>query len=210
MTIESYLEWSSSHSRSPVDRDEPSGQKPVPPIMFEHLDSQVHVLRQQIEATETQLQDLKLQLARAERDAKEARDVDAAYRGGMASGWIDEMFQIIQQHEQSEMDQSDGKRRWPLESREYTRYGRQLILPQVGFFGQLKLKNAKVLIVGIGGLGCPAAAYLAGAGVGILGLMDGDRVEVSNLHRQIIHSSLRIGMSKVDSAYHYLQACVTR
>ena len=66
--------------------------------------------------------------------------------------------------------------------------------------GQLKLRNAKVLIVGMGGLGCPAAAYLAGAGVGTLGLIDGDVVEESNLHRQILHSTARVGMTKVQSA----------
>jgi molybdopterin/thiamine biosynthesis adenylyltransferase len=57
-----------------------------------------------------------------------------------------------------------------------------------------------VLIVGLGGLGCPAAAYLAGAGIGTLGLMDGDTVDMSNLHRQILHSTERIGMMKVESA----------
>jgi len=62
------------------------------------------------------------------------------------------------------------------------------------------------LIIGAGGLGCPAAAYIAGAGVGTLGLVDGDEVEVSNLHRQIIHSTSRVGMKKVDSAIEYLKA----
>ena len=62
-----------------------------------------------------------------------------------------------------------------------------------------------MLIVGAGGLGCPASAYLAGSGVGVLGLVDGDEVEVSNLHRQIAHSTDRVGMSKVDSAIAYLR-----
>lgn len=66
--------------------------------------------------------------------------------------------------------------------------------------GQLCLKNASVLIIGLGGLGCPAAAYLVGAGVGTVGLVDGDVVEESNLHRQILHSTARVGMTKVDSA----------
>lgn len=66
--------------------------------------------------------------------------------------------------------------------------------------GQLRLKNASVLIVGVGGLGCPAATYLAGAGVGKIGLMDGDTVELSNLHRQILHTKKWVGLGKVDSA----------
>jgi adenylyltransferase/sulfurtransferase len=71
--------------------------------------------------------------------------------------------------------------------------------------GQLRLRKAKVLLVGAGGLGCPAAAYLAGAGVGVLGLIDGDTVEVSNLHRQVAHSTSRVGMTKVESAITYLK-----
>lgn len=74
--------------------------------------------------------------------------------------------------------------------------------------GQLKLRKAKVLLVGMGGLGCPAAAYLAGAGVGTLGLIDGDVVEESNLHRQILHSTARVGMTKVESAMVALSSLV--
>ncbi len=66
--------------------------------------------------------------------------------------------------------------------------------------GQQKLKNAKVLIVGLGGLGCPAAMYLAGAGVGELGLVDGDTVELSNLHRQVLHETDTVGWKKTRSA----------
>ncbi|KAI0972787.1 adenylyltransferase [Xylaria arbuscula] len=93
--------------------------------------------------------------------------------------------------------------RWPLREDEYARYGRQLILPSVGIRGQLRLRAAAVLVVGAGGLGCPAAAYLAGAGVGTLGVVDGDTVEVSNLHRQIAHSTARVGAKKVDSLVAY-------
>ncbi|KAK7989160.1 hypothetical protein PG989_009475 [Apiospora arundinis] len=93
--------------------------------------------------------------------------------------------------------------KWPLQPQEYERYARQLILPNVGIAGQVRLKSASVLVIGAGGLGCPASAYLAGAGVGVLGLVDGDVVEASNLHRQIAHSHTKIGMKKVDSLAEY-------
>ncbi|OCT46527.1 hypothetical protein CLCR_01841 [Cladophialophora carrionii] len=84
----------------------------------------------------------------------------------------------------------------------YSRYNRQLLLPQLRLRGQEYLLSSKVLIVGLGGLGSPAALYLAGAGVGTLGFMDSDSVEVSNLHRQIVHTedAARAGLSKVRSA----------
>lgn len=75
--------------------------------------------------------------------------------------------------------------------------------------GQLRLKESKVLIIGAGGLGCPAAAYIAGAGVGTLGIVDGDEVEISNLHRQILHNGSKVGMKKVDSAISFLQSYVS-
>jgi molybdopterin/thiamine biosynthesis adenylyltransferase/rhodanese-related sulfurtransferase len=80
------------------------------------------------------------------------------------------------------------------------RYSRHLLLPEVGPEGQQKLLDAKVLLLGAGGLGSPAALYLAAAGVGTLGIVDNDSVDVSNLQRQVIHSSERIGVAKVDSA----------
>ena len=83
---------------------------------------------------------------------------------------------------------------------EMLRYSRHIILPEVGPLGQEKLGKAKVLIVGAGGLGSPVALYLAAAGVGKLGLIDFDRVELSNLQRQVVHTKERIGMLKVDSA----------
>ena len=80
------------------------------------------------------------------------------------------------------------------------RYSRQIMIPDLGGKGQIRLRQGKVLVVGAGGLGCPAAFYLAAAGVGALGLVDSDRVELSNLHRQILHSTSDIGREKVDSA----------
>ncbi len=80
------------------------------------------------------------------------------------------------------------------------RYSRHLLLPEVGAEGQQKLLDAKVLLLGAGGLGSPAALYLAAAGVGTLGIVDNDEVDLSNLQRQVIHSNDRIGVPKVDSA----------
>ena len=87
-----------------------------------------------------------------------------------------------------------------LTNDEIARYSRHLILPEVGMEGQQKLKAARVLCVGTGGLGAPLALYLAAAGVGTLGLVDFDTVDASNLQRQIIHSTATVGMLKVDSA----------
>ena len=80
------------------------------------------------------------------------------------------------------------------------RYSRHLLLPEVGEAGQAKLLAAKILLLGAGGLGSPAALYLAAAGVGTIGLVDADTVDASNLQRQIIHSTSRLGLPKVDSA----------
>ena len=80
------------------------------------------------------------------------------------------------------------------------RYARHIILDEVGEDGQLKLLNSKVLVVGAGGLGSPLLLYLAAAGVGTLGVVDYDTVDISNLQRQILHATDRIGVSKVDSA----------
>src|SRR6201993_497453 len=93
-----------------------------------------------------------------------------------------------------------------LTSEELQRYSRHLILPEVGLEGQQKLKAAKVLCVGTGGLGSPLAFYLAAAGVGTLGLVDFDVVDSSNLQRQIIHSTKDVGRPKLDSAEEKLKA----
>ena len=83
---------------------------------------------------------------------------------------------------------------------ELRRYSRHLILPGVGAEGQKRLKGARVLLVGLGGLGSPVALYLAAAGVGHLGLVDADRVDLSNLQRQILHGTGAIGDTKLESA----------
>lgn len=86
------------------------------------------------------------------------------------------------------------------------RYDRQIILPEIGEEGQKKLKEAKVLIVGVGGLGSPIALYLAGAGVGCLGLVDDDTVNISNLQRQVLYSEKELGKPKVICAAERLSA----
>lgn len=158
-------------------------------------------LRAQIAKAEEELKSLKEQLAQAE-----AQETEAAAIAGNINGSV---------------------WKWPLQAEEYDRYGRQLILPNVGiqgqitsnsiivenplltyFPGQQRLKASKILIVGAGGLGCPAAAYIAGAGVGTLGIVDGDVVEPSNLHRQIAHGTSRVGMLKVDSLVAYCKEWV--
>lgn len=80
------------------------------------------------------------------------------------------------------------------------RYSRQVLLPQVGEAGQARLAGARMVVVGAGGLGAPALLYLAAAGVGHITLIDDDRVERSNLHRQVVHADARVGMSKAESA----------
>ena len=80
------------------------------------------------------------------------------------------------------------------------RYSRHTLLPEVGVEGQLKMLNAKVLLIGAGGLGAPAALYLAAAGIGTLGIVDDDEVDESNLQRQVIHNTERVGMPKTESA----------
>jgi len=104
-----------------------------------------------------------------------------------------------------------GFNRWKDEGREWStpqsltseqrnRYQRHLLLPEIGETGQLKLLDSKVLLLGAGGLGSPAAIYLAAAGVGTIGIIDMDVVDASNLQRQILHNTDRIGERKVDSA----------
>ena len=93
-----------------------------------------------------------------------------------------------------------------LTEQQIQRYSRQIILSDVGGKGQLKLSKAKVLLIGAGGLGSPAGLYLAAAGVGTIGLVDGDVVDLSNLQRQILHSTATVGLPKVESGRTTLSA----
>jgi sulfur-carrier protein adenylyltransferase/sulfurtransferase len=109
----------------------------------------------------------------------------ASMRGGITL-WKDRGYDVEQ------------PRKFTPEQRE--RYGRHLLLPEIGLEGQIKLLDAKVLLLGAGGLGSPTALYLAAAGVGTIGLVDDDVVDLSNLQRQVIHATSRVGVAKVDSA----------
>lgn len=84
--------------------------------------------------------------------------------------------------------------------KEFLRYNRQTILPEIGDEGQEKIKNAKVLVIGAGGLGCPVLQYLSTAGVGTIGVVDFDTIEIHNLHRQILYTEDQVGFSKASTA----------
>src|SRR4051812_39346882 len=98
----------------------------------------------------------------------------------------------------------DTPRKLTAEQRE--RYSRHFLLPEIGQVGQEKLLDAKVLLLGAGGLGSPTALYLAAAGVGTIGIIDNDVVDLSNLQRQVIHTTDRVGVKKVDSAEESMKA----
>ncbi|KAI9749961.1 MAG: hypothetical protein M4579_006659 [Chaenotheca gracillima] len=157
------------------------------------IDNKVFSLRQQISLVEEELTRLRLELRDAEGQIEHHDDasenscptLEANIDGGTAN-----------------LDQDP---RWPMPLEDYKRYGRQMIMPEIGLVGQLELRKTSLLIIGLGGLGCPAAAYLAGAGVGSIGLVDGDTVEMSNLHRQILHQTRNVGMLKIDSAIKFLR-----
>lgn len=89
---------------------------------------------------------------------------------------------------------------------EFLRYSRQTILPEIGDAGQEKLKNAKVLVIGAGGLGCPVLQYIAPAGVGTIGIIDFDKIEIHNLHRQILYTENQVGQAKATTAKSVLES----
>lgn len=89
---------------------------------------------------------------------------------------------------------------------EFLRYNRQMMLPEIGDSGQEKLKKAKVLVIGAGGLGCPILQYIATAGVGTIGIVDFDKVEIHNLHRQILYTENQVGQVKASTAKSVLKS----
>lgn len=93
-----------------------------------------------------------------------------------------------------------------LSPAEHSRYNKQIILPEIGVAGQEKLQKARVLVIGAGGLGCPVLQYLAAAGVGTIGIADGDTVDISNLQRQVLYTAEEIGQSKASVAERKLKA----
>jgi molybdopterin/thiamine biosynthesis adenylyltransferase/rhodanese-related sulfurtransferase len=112
------------------------------------------------------------------------RQVFSMARG--IDGWKDAGYKVVCDSE--------------LTQEQLTRYSRHLLLKEVGMEGQVRLLKAKVLLIGAGGLGCPAALYLAAAGVGSLGIIDSDKVDLTNLQRQVLHGSADVGRPKTESA----------
>lgn len=98
------------------------------------------------------------------------------------------------------MAESENRADTPLAADEIERYARHIVLPEIGGSGQQKLKAARILVIGAGGLGAPVLAYLAAAGLGTIGIVDDDIVSLSNLQRQVIHATGAIGMPKTESA----------
>ncbi|KAL9123811.1 MAG: hypothetical protein Q9217_006797 [Psora testacea] len=171
---------------------------------MEGVEANVLRLSSQISALGAILDDLKKQLAEAERstppqsnEAPATKTRSSGQLNRVKTGWNSDR---TNSHDSEHFSSSSSAQQWPMPLDDYKRYGRQMILPKIGLKGQLRLKSARVLIIGLGGLGCPAAMYLAGAGVGTIGVMDGDEVEPSNLHRQVLHSTDQVGWSKTTSA----------
>lgn len=95
---------------------------------------------------------------------------------------------------------------YSITNEEFSRYSRQIFIEEIGVAGQRKIKNARVLIIGAGGLGSPVIQYLAAAGVGTIGIADFDRVELHNLNRQVVHTESNIGKLKTESAAAFVSA----
>ncbi|XP_075059444.1 adenylyltransferase and sulfurtransferase MOCS3 isoform X2 [Mixophyes fleayi] len=144
----------------------------------------VDFLREEIQRKDSEIQLLKEQLAASHQSAKQGsnpvqgKSCSSLPKLHSADAKLDELTKLS------------------LTNPDILRYGRQLVLPEFGVKGQLNLSKASVLVIGCGGLGCPLAQYLAAAGIGRLGLLDYDLVEMSNLHRQVLHIEKRQGMSK--------------
>jgi molybdopterin/thiamine biosynthesis adenylyltransferase/rhodanese-related sulfurtransferase len=144
-----------------------------------------------------------------------ATEIVVYCRSGARSAWA---TALLQQHGYADVvNMAGGILDWQarglavegpagLSPAQQQRYSRHLLIPEVGSTGQAKLLDSKVLLIGAGGLGAPAALYLAAAGVGTLGIVDFDVVEASNLQRQVIHSTERLGVKKVVSARQTIQA----
>ncbi|MCY4280357.1 MAG: ThiF family adenylyltransferase, partial [Acidimicrobiaceae bacterium] len=149
------------------------------------------------------------------RIADRSRPIVAMCAGGVRSAFAAVTLQQLGYSEVASM--AGGFNKWKDEGRDWqrprtltddqrNRYQRHLLVPEVGEEGQIKLLDAKILLLGAGGLGSPAALYLAAAGVGTLGVVDMDVVDESNLQRQIMHNVDRVGDRKVDSAKKTLTA----
>jgi molybdopterin/thiamine biosynthesis adenylyltransferase/rhodanese-related sulfurtransferase len=163
-----------------------------------HLPGAVHVPRSYLET-------------RIEGVAKDKSDRVILYcQSGNRSAWAADTMQQLLGYENVE-SMTGGITLWKdrgfdvetprsLTAEQRERYSRHTLIPEIGVEGQLKLLDAKVLLLGAGGLGSPAALYLSAAGVGTLGIVDNDVVDLSNLQRQVAHSEDRIGVPKVDSA----------
>ncbi|KAH9499641.1 Molybdenum cofactor synthesis protein 3 [Bulinus truncatus] len=141
------------------------------------------------------VEELKLQLLEKEKEIQRLQKLLGELGGKHSIDVTENYYLELPKHFENVL-------RTKLSNDDISRYSRQLILPEFGVKGQLSLKNTAVLIVGAGGLGCPAAIYLASAGIGKLGVIDYDDVELSNLHRQILHTVDRVGQSKSSSVVH--------
>ncbi len=163
-----------------------------------HIPGAVHVPRGYLES--------RIDAAVADRDARVVLYCASGQRSALAAHTLAEMLGYT-----NVASMTGGITLWKdrgykvdvpkvLSTEQKERYGRHLLLPEVGPEGQAKLLDAKVLLLGAGGLGSPTALYLAAAGVGTLGIVDDDEVDLSNLQRQVIHTTRTVGTPKVDSA----------